>query len=837
LAPAFFAAWLRLPKRRQREAKRADVDGEIKNSMELLRKDRNKKDWKKCLMATFAAVAIFTTTVARLDAQNMDSKAQPIVRTDWSRAVVESTMKRYPTAGDLGAWAYAKTLFLFGEYLVWKRTGDPRYLAYIKGWVDSHVDRSGNIDHNLEALDYMLPGNLLLVLYQETADERYRIAAQKIRERLKTYPRTSDGGLWHATGNSRKSQLWLDGTYMATPFLVRYGQIIGESKYAGDEATKQLLIDAGHLKDPETGLLYHAYDESGASTWADAKTHHSPEFWGRAMGWYGMAIIDVLEVLPSNHPKRAQLIAVLQDLIKALAKYQDGKTGLWYQVVNKGSVEGNWLETSSSSMFTYIISMAVRKGYVDKNYEDVARKGYEGVLSKVSIGSDSLAHIADISEGTNVADFAYYIGRKRPDNDFHGLGAFLIMNEQFITSASSMETKEPRGKTIKVAVTNQSDQAHPAEDVVLNVAEVRKQVPDFDISTAMVMANVAATPEQDAPAFQYTELPSQADDMDGDGKPDELAFQIDLEPKQTRIVTVAYGNPVTIGHLKGDYPRRTNAKFAKHYDGMGWESELTAWRLYFDKRNAMDLWGKKKPGLYLEMFAPQDYKYQEDSPIARDIYNVGNSLGSGSVGAWVNGKVVRVADVADRQWRIVSAGPVRSVVEFTYKGWKIGDRTLDLTTRVTQWAGERGFGERVTLRNAEGLTIVGGLSRKPDLKEFSVDASCSIGIWGHQVVRPGTGATESLPDENLGLALLAPESSPSCKINDDPNNYLAKISLENGTARWYVLAAWDQEETARISTLEEFTRLVQKENDRLTQPASATIVPQPSVLTASSGGK
>jgi unsaturated rhamnogalacturonyl hydrolase len=767
-----------------------------------------------------------------------EAQAKLPIKTDWSRAVVESAMKRYPTAADLGAWAYAKTLFLFGEYLVWKRTGDPRYLAYIKAWVDSHVDKSGNIDHNIEALDYMLPGNLLLVLYQQTADERYRIAAQKIRERLKTYPRTSDGGFWHATGNSRKSQLWLDGTYMSMPFLVRYGQVIGESQYADDEAAKQLLVDASHLRDAETGLLFHAYDESGASTWADPKTHHSPEFWGRAMGWYGMAIIDVLEVLPAKHPKRAQLIAVLQDLVKGLAKYQDTKTGLWYQVVNKGSVEGNWLETSSSSMYTYIISMAVRRGYVDKSYQDVARKGYEGVLSKVSIGADGLAHIADIGEGTNVSDFAYYIGRKRPDNDFHGLGAFLIMNEQFLTEASSMETKDPRGKTVKVVVANQSDQAHPSEDVVLSVDEIKKQVPDFDISAVMVTSNVAASPEQDPEAFQYVELPSQADDINGDGKPDELAFQIDLEPKQTRIVTISYGNPETINHLKSDYARRTNAKFARHYDGMGWESELTAWRLYFDKRNAMDLWGKKKSGLYLEMFAPQDYKYQEESPIARDIYNVGNSLGSGSVGAWVDGKVVRVADVADRQWRIVSTGPVRAIVEFTYKGWKIGDRTVDLTTRVTQWAGERGFGERVILRNAEGLTIVGGLSRKPDLKEFSVDASCSIGIWGHQVVRPGTGATESLPDENLGLALLAPESSTNCKINDDPNNFLARISLQSGTARWYVMAAWDQEENGRISTLEEFTHLVQKENERLLEPASATVLQQPGApSTALSGGK
>jgi len=750
-------------------------------------------------------------------------KLQPKV--DWSKAVVESTMKRYPKPTDLGNWAYVKALYLFSQYLVWKRTGDPRYFEYIKNWVDSHVDNSGNIDHNLEALDYMLPGNLLLALYQETADEKYRLAAQKIRERLKTYPRTSDGGFWHATGASRKSQLWLDGTYMSLPFLVRYGQMIGESKYANDEAVKQLLIDAKHLQDPASGLLYHAYDESGGSTWADPKTHHSSEFWCRAMGWYGMAIVDVLEVLPKDHPKRAQLIAILQDLIKGLVKYQDSKTGLWYQVVDKGSADGNWLETSSSSMYIYIISMAVRRGYVEKSYEDVAQKGYQGVLAKLSIAADGTADIPDICEGTNVADLAYYLARKHPANDFHGLGAFLIMNEQFLTSASSMELKAPRAKSIKLAVTNQTDQGRAAEDIVISVAEVKKQVPDFDVSAVMVTTNSAGSSEEDARSFQYFELPSQLDDLDGDGKPDELAFQVDLQAKQTRIVTIVYGDPAAIARNKSEYPQRTNAKFAKHYDGMGWESELTAWRLYFDKRNAMDLWGKKKPGLYLEMFAPQDYKYQEESPIARDIYNVGNSLGSGSVGAWVDGKVVRVADVADRQWRIVSTGPVRAIVEFTYKGWKISDRSVDLTTRVTQWAGERGFGERITVHKAGGLTFVAGLSRKPDLKEFSVGPSCSIGIWGHQIVRPGTGATETLPDQNLGLALLAPESAKECKINDDANNYLAKITLNsNGSAWWYVMAAWDQEESGRISTLEDFTRLVEERNGRLNKPAAAVIL-------------
>src|SRR5207245_421277 len=128
------------------------------------------------------------------------------------------------------------------------------------------------------------------------------------------------------------------------------------------------------------------------------------EFWCRAIGWYGMAMIEVLDVLPANHPKRAQIVSILQALIKDLAKYQDPKTGLWYQILDKGNVEGNWLETSSSSMYTYTISLAVKRGYVDASYKETVQKGYQGVLSKLAIGSDGLTDISDICEGTNVSD-------------------------------------------------------------------------------------------------------------------------------------------------------------------------------------------------------------------------------------------------------------------------------------------------------------------------------------------------------------------------------------------------------------------------------------------------
>jgi unsaturated rhamnogalacturonyl hydrolase len=229
------------------------------------------------------------------------TKAQTSAAPDVSVGLVESTLKRYPSGKEFGSWGYAKSLYLFGQYLVFKRTGDQRYLAYIQDWVDSHVDENGRIDRKMNALDYMLPGNLLLALYKETGQQKYKTAAESIRHRFDTYPRTADGGFWHAT--SRQHQLWLDGMFMSMPFLVRYGQMFGDSKYANDEAAKQLLIYASHLRDPRTGLFFHAYDESGAQKWADPASHHSSVFWCRAMGWYGMALIDVLEVLPKLYLK------------------------------------------------------------------------------------------------------------------------------------------------------------------------------------------------------------------------------------------------------------------------------------------------------------------------------------------------------------------------------------------------------------------------------------------------------------------------------------------------------------------------------------------------------
>jgi unsaturated rhamnogalacturonyl hydrolase len=354
--------------------------------------------------------------------------------TDWSKELVESSLKRYPTAESLKGWGYAKSLYLYGEYLVYLRTRDNRYLDHVRAWIDLHIDDKGTINRPINALDYMLPGNLCLVLYKETKQPKYKGCAAEIRKVFDTYPRTKDGGFWHADTKSREWQLWADGVFMSLPFLVRYGHMFGDSKYTDAEAVRQLLIYYKHLNDPNTGLLWHAYDESGQQTWANPTTHTSAEHWARAIGWYAMTLINVLDQIPANQPDRQELIKILTQLAGAFEKYQDKSTGLWYQVVDKGSVSGNWLETSSSSMYTYAMWMGAKRGYLPKRFRDIALKGYNGVLTQISTDKDGMVDLANICEGTNVADINYYFGRKRNTNDFHGIGAFLIMNEELRTA-------------------------------------------------------------------------------------------------------------------------------------------------------------------------------------------------------------------------------------------------------------------------------------------------------------------------------------------------------------------------------------------------------------------
>ncbi len=381
---------------------------------------------------------------------------------------------------------------------------------------------------------------------------------------------------------------------------------------------------------------------------------------------------------------------------------------------------------------------------------------------------------------------------------FRFLGKMLFVAIVLFVSTNACAAAA-RIKVIKLAVTNPTSEDRPAEDIVLSVADIKRVAPDFKAGDTIVTTSNAATLAEDAGTLETIELPSQADDLDGDRKLDELAFQIDLSPGQTRIVTIAYGDPVAIARLRSDYSPQTHAKFTLRFEGLAWESNINAWRIYFDKRNAIDLFGKRRPGLYLELFGQPEYIYHDESPFGRDIYKIGDALGIGAVGVFADGKVLKVADVSDRSWSIISTGPVRAIVEVGYRGWNVNGRLVDLTSRMTMWAGERGFEHRIASKNGEGLTFVTGLPRKPGLSQISSadigGTARIVGTWGHQVLMTGATATESLPNQNLGLVLLLPAqtSPPNAALSSNADNVLTSVSLKDGEARWYVSAAWDQE--------------------------------------------
>src|SRR5882724_11752389 len=214
----------------------------------------------------------------------------------------------------------------------------------------------------------------------------------------------------------------------------------------------------------------------------------------------------------------------------------------------------------------------------------------------------------------------------------------------FLLLAVSSAWSSEKIKVIKLAVANPTDAVRPSANVVVSINDLRKVAPDITPGSLIVTATNATNIKEDAAVLAATELPSQVDDLDGNGTGDELAFQIDLAPHQTRIVTISYGEEDRILRLREQYLRRTNALFSRKIEGLGWESERVAFRVYFDSRNAIDIYGKRRPSLQLELYASPDYAYHEESPEGRDIFKVGDAIGVGSVASWVQGKIVKAAD-------------------------------------------------------------------------------------------------------------------------------------------------------------------------------------------------
>ncbi|MCC4920362.1 glycoside hydrolase family 88 protein [Flavobacterium chungbukense] len=356
----------------------------------------------------------------------------------WSERMALSIMKRAPKAwqidhNDKPKWDYKLGLIMTAFENLYQKTNNPIYGSYVKDYYDSVISSSGVItNYKLEDynIDYINAGKTLFDLYKQTKDERYLNAIQQLRKQLETHPRTNSGGFWHK--KIYPNQMWLDGLYMGTPFYARYtAEFDGGKDF--DDIAKQFEQIHLHTLDKKTGLLFHAWDESKKMDWADKKTGTSPNFWSRSIGWYMMALVDVLDYMPKEHPKRKELIGYLNDISKAVAKYQD-QSGLWYQVTDAGKKQGNYLEASGSEMFIYAFAKGAKNGYLPASYKKLAIKGFEGVIKDlVTVDDDGEIHITQVCASAGLGgnpyrdgSFEYYISEKIKVDNSHGLGPFIL---------------------------------------------------------------------------------------------------------------------------------------------------------------------------------------------------------------------------------------------------------------------------------------------------------------------------------------------------------------------------------------------------------------------------
>jgi unsaturated rhamnogalacturonyl hydrolase len=337
----------------------------------------------------------------------------------------------------------------------WHTTANGDEFRYIKAAVDKYVMDDGSIKSfhaDAHSLDEIEMGRSVLLVYRVTQQEKYYKAAKYITEQLALQPRTASGGYWHK--QIYPNQMWLDGAYMAEPFRAEYAVTFQQPEDFNDIA-KQLLLMDQHMRVAKTGLLRHGWDESKQMKWADTKTGLSPEAWGRAMGWYAMAMVDVLDWFPVDHPQRPELIRALNRTAKAAVAYQDKKTGLWWQVLDKGSEKGNFTESSASAMFVYALAKGVRMRYLPQTDEAAARRGWKGLEETfIKTGADGATSL----EGTvkvgglggspyRSGTFDYYIGEKTRTNDAKGVGAVLLAGSEMAQSATEALGQ---GKTVMV---------------------------------------------------------------------------------------------------------------------------------------------------------------------------------------------------------------------------------------------------------------------------------------------------------------------------------------------------------------------------------------------------
>ncbi len=385
-------------------------------------------------------VCVMALTSCKVTSQEQTTKDIVISKNSkWSDKMALTLMKRHPESYMLDdskkpKWDYVHALVLHSIEELYKKNPDPRYKAYVRSYVDELVQADGTIktyEFDKFNIDLVVPGRLLFDIYETSKEDKYLKALQQIRKQLAEQPRTASGGFWHK--QIYPNQMWLDGLYMGEPFYAQY-TVTFENGKSLDDIAKQFELIQLHATDPKTGLLYHGWDESKEMPWANKETGNSPNFWSRALGWYVMALVDVLDYFPKEHPKHKELVSYLNNASAALAKYQD-ISGLWYQVTDKGGQKGNYLEASGSSMFAYAFAKGANKGYLPSKYKKIANKAFDG-LTKILIkkvdedGGITLTNCCQVAGlgGNPYRDgsYEYYVNERKKDNDPKATGPFIL---------------------------------------------------------------------------------------------------------------------------------------------------------------------------------------------------------------------------------------------------------------------------------------------------------------------------------------------------------------------------------------------------------------------------
>ncbi len=353
-----------------------------------------------------------------------------------SLAMARSVKARY--AKGMMRWHYEHGLVIQACLEVGQHYHQEEFSSWAYGMYDPLISHDGTIatfrqgEYNLDQIN---AGRNLFFLHETTGEERFLLAAHRLKEQLKHHPRTFSGVFWHK--EIYPWQIWLDGLYMQGPFNAQYAKQFGLDEDL-DDLVKQVESVYTLLGDPVTGLLYHAYDESRGMRWSDPKTGLSPHFWGRAVGWFCMALVDIYEIIPSSHPGREALSRILCSVLDAVLSFQD-PTGLWYQVLDKGDVQGNYLESSCSSMFATVLFKAVRVGIVQetkkqKHYLEKAKNTIEGLaLTFLREDAQAQLHLGGVCTVAGLGgnpyrsgSFAYYISEKVAEDDFKGVGPYIL---------------------------------------------------------------------------------------------------------------------------------------------------------------------------------------------------------------------------------------------------------------------------------------------------------------------------------------------------------------------------------------------------------------------------